>query len=175
MADAPLAVAAAHIMGIVGRQIISVGRRQVCILFLIYCHIEIRAAGPAFLHAAGEEVLLELVRIVSKGLLKVRIVIRVVDGIKDHVKILRRLRSRLLWRSRWSSLLYIRYIGADAVFVQMGRMAAAVIVVAAQSALIFIVPVAAVPVCAAAVGLGHKNTKISRNCLGNPGADHQGR
>lgn len=69
----------------------------------------------------------------------------------------------------------IRYIGADAVFVQMGRMAAAVIVVAAQSALIFIVPVAAVPVCAAAVGLGHKNTKISRNCLGNPGADHQGR
>ena len=41
MADAPLAVAAAHIMGIVGCQIISVGRRQVCILFFIYCHIEI--------------------------------------------------------------------------------------------------------------------------------------
>lgn len=146
MAGAPLAVAAAHIMGIVGRQIISIGRRQVCILFLIYCHIEIRAAGPAFLHAAGEEVLLELVCIISKGLVKVRVVIRVVDGIKDHVKILRRLRSRLLWGNRWSSLLHIRCIGADAVFVQMGRMAAAVIVVAAQSALIFIVPVAAVPV-----------------------------
>lgn len=119
MAGAPLAVAAAHIMGIVGRQIISIGRRQVCILFLIYCHIEIRAAGPAFLHAAGEEVLLELVCIISKGLVKVRVVIRVVDGIKDHVKILRRLRSRLLWGNRWSSLLHIRCIGADAVFVQM--------------------------------------------------------
>lgn len=175
MAGAPLAVAAAHIMGIVGRQIISIGRRQVCILFLIYCHIEIRAAGPAFLHAAGEEVLLELVCIISKGLVKVRVVIRVVDGIKDHVKILRRLRSRLLWGNRWSSLLHIRCIGADAVFVQMGRMAAAVIVVAAQSALIFIVPVAAVPVCTAAVGLGHKNAEVSRNCLGNLGADHQGR
>ena len=158
MAGAPLAVAAAHIMGIVGRQIISIGRRQVCILFLIYCHIEIRAAGPAFLHAAGEEVLLELVCIISKGLVKVRVVIRVVDGIKDHVKILRRLRSRLLWGNRWSSLLHIGCIGADAVFVQMGRMATAVIVVAAQSALIFIVPVAAVPVCTAAVGLGHKNS-----------------
>ena len=144
MADAPLAVAAAHIMGIVGCQIISVGRRQVCILFFIYCHIEIRAAGPAFLHAAGEEVLLELVRIVSKGLVKVRIVIRVVDGIKDHGQILWYLRCCLLCGSRWSSLLHIRCIGADAVFVQMGRMAAAVIVVTSKAAYIFIITVSAV-------------------------------
>ena len=117
----------------------------------------------------------QLIPVIAKCLIEIRIVIRIVICVKNQGNIfrysrLRRCRLRNL-RGRCSRS---AAVWADSVGVQMGRVTTAVIMIASKTALVLIIPVPTIAVSPSAVGLCHDQAGSLQKCLGDTQAQCQG-
>ena len=84
MGTAAFRMAAVHIVLIIGRQIVAEGRYQIWVCLPVNIHLEGFAGAPSLLHAGCEEMVQQLVVIISKGFVQIRIVIRIINRIEDQ-------------------------------------------------------------------------------------------
>lgn len=150
MADAVFMASVLDVVAVIFREIVSKRVDEIGVVLPVHIHIEALAASSSLGHSVREEMPEQAERIVPDRRLEIRVGIVVVGGVKDclisgHGLLRHSGRCGLcsavsLGRAgiRTPAFLGRRAgIRTNPVFVQVGRIAAAVIVVTAKAALIF--------------------------------------